>query len=59
MAKKRSPPRERMGMLTALKARVKEGTLDGGDGEGDGYYVRTNDNCKIGPMTGEMPVRRN
>ena len=37
-----------MGMLAALQARLG----DECDGDGDGYYVRTKANAKLGPMTG-------
>jgi hypothetical protein len=35
-----------MGMLRALQARLSEGEEDG-----EGYFVRTKENAKIGPMT--------
>ena len=39
-----------MGLLRALQAR-----LDGGefDSDGDGYYIRTKDHGRVGPMSGE------
>ena len=40
-----------MGMLRALEARLRDG--EDGDGNGDGYYVRTKtSNARLGPMTG-------
>ena len=42
-----------MGFLRALEARLaQEDGPDGVSKGADGYYVRTKDDAKIGPMTG-------
>ncbi len=43
-----------MGMLTALESRLNDGELPPG---GDGYYVRTKQNKKLGPMHGAPAAR--
>ena len=39
-----------MGLLRALEARLRDGECCDGD---DGYYVRTHDGRKLGPMHGD------
>ena len=43
----------RMPLLKALQARLRDG--EGPDDGSDGYYVRTKENEKLGPMTGQLP----
>ena len=46
----RCRPRREMGLLRALQARLRDGE-DAVDGA-DGYYIRTKDDDKLGPMSG-------
>ena len=47
-----------MGMLRALEARLRDGYEDSSTASGDGYFIRTKDDEKLGPMPGGFPLTR-
>ena len=45
-------------MLRALEARLRDGYEDSSTASGDGYFIRTKDDEKLGPMPGGFPLTR-